>query len=163
MTLEDKNDQTSEILDSVGDVHITLIDAVHGYDVMLEKAEPEIETVLQTTRQANARQAGELAKFLMAHGKHPSGDGSFMSAVHEGVVRTRAFFTDIDGDVLPAVADGERRIVSSYDDALETLANNMKSLPRDTFDQAHTLLIKHRTEIEEIVRTVDTRHHVLED
>ncbi|WP_161785010.1 DUF2383 domain-containing protein [Hoeflea sp. BAL378] len=163
MTIEDIHDKTAEVLNSIGDTHIALIDAVHGYDVMLEKAEPEIHEVLKTTRQTTARQAAELAKFLMAHGKHPSEDGSFMSAVHEGVVRTRAFFTDIDGDVLPAVADGERRIVSSYDDALETLADNMKSLPRDTFDQAHTLLIKHRAEIEEVVRKVDSRHHVLED
>ena len=162
MALVDANDKTVELLDAIGDTHIALIDAVHGYDVMLEKAEPEIKSVLHKTRQETERQAEELAGFLVAEGRHPSDDGSFMSTVHEGVVRTRALFTDLDEDVLPAVSDGERRIVSSYDDAIETLANNMKSMPRDTFDAAHTLLIRHRTEIEDIVRRIDARHRELE-
>ncbi|MBC7282014.1 DUF2383 domain-containing protein [Hoeflea sp.] len=163
MTQETMDDATTEVLDAIGDVHIALIDAVHGYDVMLEKAEPEIRTVLETTRETSDSQARELAGFLVAQGRHPSDDGSFMSAVHEGVVRTRAFFTDIDGDVLPAVVDGERRIVSSYDDALEMLAKNMESLPRATFDAAHAVLMKHRSEIEDIVRRLGERHHALED
>ncbi|MDP2121876.1 MAG: DUF2383 domain-containing protein [Hoeflea sp.] len=154
---------TAEVLDAVGDTHIALIDAVHGYDVMLEKAEPEIRTVLETTRETTDRQAGELAQFLVAHGRHPSEDGSFMSTVHEGVVRTRAFFTDLDGDVLPAVVDGERRIVSSYDDAIEALAKNRDSVPAGVFDAAQALLLKHRSEIEDVIRRLDARHHALED
>ena len=156
-------DRTNEVLDAVGDAHIALVDAVHGYGVMLEKAEAEIRTVLETTRQATERQAEELAQFLVAQGRHPSDDGSFMSTVHEGVVRVRAFFTDIDEDTLPTVSGGERRIVSSYDDALEKLADNMESLPRATFDAAHGLLMKHRSEIEELVHRLDARHRALAD
>lgn len=163
MTDETMDDTTTEVLDAVGDIHIALTDAVHGYDVMLEKAEPEIRTVLETTRETTERQARELAEFLAAQGRHSSDDGSFMSTVHEGVVRTRAFFTDIDEDVLPAVVDGERRIVSSYDDALEALAKNMESLPRATFDGAHGLLMKHRSEIEDVIRRLGARHRALED
>jgi len=163
MTSETMNDTTLQVLDAVGDAHIALVDAVHGYDVMIEKAEPEIKSVLEMTRETSDRQAEELAQFLIAQGRHPSEDGSFMSTVHEGVVRTRAFFTDIDGDVLPAVIDGERRIVSSYDDALERLAENMESIPRSLFDAAHAVLMKHRSEIEDVVRRLGTRHHALED
>lgn len=162
MTIEKTREKTVQILDAIGEAPIDLIDAVNCYDVMLEKAEPEIKNVLQTIRQATERQAGDLTRFLSSQGRHPSQDGSFMSTVHEGVVRTRAFFTDIDEDVLPAVADGERRIISSYDDALETLAKNMDWLPRGTFDDAHTLLIRHRTEIEELIRRLGARHRALE-
>ena len=163
MRSETKDDLATEVLDAVGDTHIALVDAAHGYDVMLEKAEPEIRTVLETTRETTKRQAEELAQFLVAQGRHPTDDGSFMSTVHEGVVRTRAFFTDLDEDVLPAVVDGERRIVSSYDDALERLAKNMEGLPQGLFDAAHALLLKHRAEIEDVVRRLDARHHALED
>ena len=163
MTPEGTNDTTLQILDAVGDVHIALVDAVHGYEVMIEKAETEIKAVLEMARETSNRHARELAEFLVAQGRHPTEDGSFMSTVQKGVVRARAFFTDIDGDVLPAVIDGERRIVSSYDDALETLAENMESTPPGLFDATHAVLMKHRSEIEDVVRRLGARHNALED
>tara|TARA_R110002020_G_scaffold40118_4_gene118732 strand:- start:5526 stop:6017 length:492 start_codon:yes stop_codon:yes gene_type:complete len=162
MTSEAANDETIQVLDAIGDVHIALIDAVHGYDVLLEKAEPDIENVLRTTRQTTDAQAQDLARFLTGQGRHPSQDESLLSAVHEGMIRTKSFFTDIDGDVLPAVAEGERRLVTCYDDALETLAKNMQHLPPDTSDAAHTLLLGHRSEIEDVVRRLYVRHSELE-
>ncbi|OCW56943.1 DUF2383 domain-containing protein [Hoeflea olei] len=161
MTTQHANEETAKVLDAIGDTHVLLIDAVHGYDVMLEKAEPEITDTIRSIRQTNERQAGELASFLTSQGRHPSEDGSFMSTVHEGVVRTRAFFTDIDEDVLPSVADGERWLVSSYDDALEALAKHTQALPAATFDAAHTLLIKHRSELEDLIRGIETRHRAM--
>ena len=86
-----------------------------------------------------------------------------MSVVHEGVVRTRALIGDIDGDVLSAVADGERRLVSSYDDALEKLAGSKESLSRDTFVQAHELIVRHRAEIEQTVADLHARERSLGD
>ena len=153
--------KTARVLDAVADAHTALIDAVHGYDVMLEKAEAEISAILVKTREANQRQAEELHQFLVAQGRSPSDEGSFMSMVHEGVVRTRALIGDIDGDVLSAVADGERRLVSSYDDVLEKLVGSRESLPRDTYDQAHELVVRHRAEIEQVVADLHIRKRSL--
>ncbi|WP_394690596.1 DUF2383 domain-containing protein [Hoeflea sp.] len=150
------------IFDGMNDAHTTLIDAIHGFDVMLEKAEPEICQILLLTRQTNKRQAEELKAFLGRRGHSASDDGSFMSLVHEGVVRTRALFTDIDGDILPAVADGERRILSCYDDVLENLVKKIDQIPAGTFDSMHTLLLTHRGEIENLIRDQEARHEMLD-
>ena len=37
MTSETMNDTTLQVLDAVGDAHIALVDAVHGYDVMIRE------------------------------------------------------------------------------------------------------------------------------
>ena len=55
MTNQHSEEKTARVLDAVADAHTALIDAVHGYDVMLEKAEAEIRAVLTETRQANRR------------------------------------------------------------------------------------------------------------
>lgn len=162
MSVQTVEDPATPVFEAIADAHTTLIDAVHGFDVMLEKAEPEIRSALQSTRKANARQAEELKAFLGQRGRSPSEDGSFMSVVHEGVVRTRSLFTDIDGDILPAVADGERRIVSSYDDALEKLAKHIDEIPTGAFDAMHTLLTTHRGEIEDVIRDLKARHETLD-
>jgi hypothetical protein len=163
MSVQSVENPAKPVFGAIADAHTTLIDSVHGFDVMLEKAEPEIRPALLSTREANQRQADELKAFLARRGCSLSDDGSFMSLVHEGVVRTRSLFTDIDGDILPAVADGERRIVSSYDDALEKLAKHMDELPTGTFDTTHTMLTTHRGEIEEVIRDLKARHEMLDD
>ncbi|WP_422370877.1 DUF2383 domain-containing protein [Hoeflea sp.] len=162
MSVSSLDSATGPVLDAMTATHEALVDAVHGFEVMIERAEPVIRTTLAEVRDANQQQADELETFLASHGREAPGDGSYMSAVHEGVVRARSLFTDIDEGVLPAVADGERRLVSSYDDALEQLAEHMDELPRGIFDGMHTILTVHRGQIEETVNRLVVKHRALD-
>ncbi|WP_420410160.1 DUF2383 domain-containing protein [Hoeflea sp.] len=149
---------TIPIFDAMETAREALVDAVHGLDVMLEKSEPEMKPVLADVRNANQQQADELGSFLKSHDRETPGEGSYMSAVHEGVVRARSLVTGIDEGVLPAVADGQRRLVAFYDDAIEQLARHMDELPRDTFDRMHTILTVHRGQLEEATSRIANKH-----
>lgn len=162
MSVSSLDKATAPVFDAMKTAREALVDAVHGFEVMLEKAEPGIRATLADVRDTNQRQADELRSFLASHGRNASDDGSYMSAVHEGVVRTRSLLTGIDETVLPAVADGQRRLVSSYDDALEQLAKHMDELPSDIFDEIHTILTVHRGQIEETVSRLAIKHRALD-
>jgi hypothetical protein len=158
VTNEIKDNSTGPVIDAIGRAHISLINAVRGCDVMLETADSEVMGLLQTTRQTNLRQVEELNNFLITQGRKPADDGSFMP-----MVRAAAVFEDTEGDLLPAVAEGERQLVSSYDDALEKLEEHKVHVSSDTFDAAQALLVAHRLELEDIVRTISSRHRALDD
>lgn len=162
MSMTSLDKATGSVFDAMQSTTEALIDAVHGFDVMIDKSEPDIKATLSDVRDTDQRQADELRSFLTSHGRDAPDDGSYMSAVHEGVVRARSFFTDIDKGVLPAVADGQRRLVSSYDDALEQLAKRMDELPRDMFDGIHTILTVHRGQLEDTVNRLAVKHRALD-
>ncbi len=109
-------------LSSISKLHVTLVDAIKGYDTMSEKAEADLRLAIQPFATIHRRHAAELAAILQDNGLSPDTDGSLMSLVHETVVSVRALFGDLDTDALPSVISGEEAILSDYSEALADVA-----------------------------------------
>lgn len=104
---------------AVADLHTRTVDALKGYVKMLEKAEPEFRPVVQRFHDLHARHATALATIVGALGGTVDEDGSFMGTINETVVSLRAFFDEIDEDVMDSVRSGEDHVLKAFDGALE--------------------------------------------
>jgi Domain of unknown function (DUF2383) len=94
------------------------VDSMRGFAKMVEKAEPSFIDTAEKFRGLHARHAGELARMLAERGVEAGGDGSIMGTVNEAVVTFRAFFDDIDEDVMDQVRGGERWVLTAFDNAI---------------------------------------------
>lgn len=97
------------------------VDSVRGFVKMVEKAEPSFLDTAEKFRSLHASHAGDLARMLSDYGIDAEGDGSIMGIVNEAVVTFRAFFDDIDEDVMDQVRSGERWVLQAFDDAIAEL------------------------------------------
>lgn len=105
-------------VDYLATLHTKYVDTVAGFAKMVEKAEPAFRPVAEDFLALHARHADTLARMLVAHGRDPDRDGTFMAAVNIAVVALRAFFDNIDVGVMTAIRDGEDRILTASDAAL---------------------------------------------
>lgn len=97
------------------------VDSVRGFVKIVEKAEPSFLDTAEKFRSLHASHAGDLARMLSDYGIDAEGDGSIMGIVNEAVVTFRAFFDDIDEDVMDQVRSGERWVLQAFDDAIAEL------------------------------------------
>lgn len=109
---------TETAMDAITTLHIRSVDTLAGFAKMVEKAEPDFRPVAEDFRALHARHADRLARILTAHGRTPDQDGTFMATVNATVVSMRAFFDEIDEDVLTAIHNGEDYVLAAFDDAL---------------------------------------------
>jgi hypothetical protein len=100
--------------DYLRELYTRIIDAKAGFDVMVDKAEPDFRDVAASFRDMHARHAEKLAKML--HG-HVDADGSLMGTVNKAVVSIRAVFDEIDEDVMDQVRTGEKWVLESFREA----------------------------------------------
>ena len=108
---------TEAQLDDLATAHTRTVDALAGFETMVEKSEPEFRDVAIRFRDLHKRHAAQLGAMLEAQGRRPDTDGSFMATVNTLVVSTRAFFDEIDEDVMEQVRDGERHVLNALSDA----------------------------------------------
>ena len=104
-------------LDSLALAHTRTVDALAGFEKMVEKAEPEFLTTATRFRDLHRAHSTQLSAVLRQHGRTPDDDGSFMSTVNRMVVATRAAFDEIDADVMRQVRSGEENVIAAYRDA----------------------------------------------
>jgi hypothetical protein len=104
--------------DALANLHTRTLDALAGYDTMVEKAEPGFRPVAVRFRGVHARHAAAIAELLVREGREPDMDGSFMSAVNRAVVTMRAFLDAIDEDVMHQVRSGEQHVLNAFSDAI---------------------------------------------
>lgn len=97
--------------DHLRDLHTRIVDAKAGFDVMVDKAEPEFRDVAVSFRDMHARHAEAIADML--HG-NVDADGSIMGTVNKAVVSLRAWFDEIDEDVMDQVRHGEAHVIDAY-------------------------------------------------
>ncbi|MGL4396813.1 MAG: ferritin-like domain-containing protein [Hyphomicrobium sp.] len=110
--------------DALKSLHTTLIDSRKGYEAALESADGRgMGALFQDMVALRARHATELTGHLTKLGETPDADGSFMATVHWAVINVRALITGLDESVLPGLIDGEERILSYYDEAIEAARN----------------------------------------
>lgn len=112
------NSNASATLDGLQDVQAAVRDAITGYETMHGKAEPSFKPLVAHILDLHRRHDAELVAMLAATDEVSQTSGSWMSAVHQGVVTVRSWFDEIDHGLLPQVIDGERRIIETYEEAL---------------------------------------------
>ena len=110
----------SEYSDSLKSLHTLLIDSRNGYEEALKDAKGRGLTPLFTEMIAlRQKDSAEIATLLTSLGEVAQSDGSFMSTVNRTIISIRSMFGELDERILPGLIDGEKRIVSYYDDALK--------------------------------------------
>lgn len=113
--------------DALKSLHTRLVDSRIGYQEALEHAaNSRFANFLRDMISMRETHAGDLASQLTAVGEQPNNDGSFLSTVHSTVINVRALFSDIDEKILPGLIDGEERILSYYDEALDGLGHGSR-------------------------------------
>jgi Domain of unknown function (DUF2383) len=106
------------LADALANLHTRTVDALAGYETMVDKAEPSFRPVATRFRDIHARHAATLAPMLVRAGRVPDTDGSFMASVNRAVVGIRAFFDAIDADVTSQIRSGEQHVLAAFDDAI---------------------------------------------
>lgn len=99
-------------------LHDRTRDALRGFSVMSEKAEPSFQATVDRFLALHQHQADTLAGLLHAKGAEVDPDGTLMGSLNEMVVKVRAFFDDIDADTLSQIRSGEDRILQDFDTAI---------------------------------------------
>lgn len=111
-------------LSALKQVATDLADIVKGYEVMVDRAEPELKPAVQRPLALHESHSSEVLEELGRLGGNPEDTGSVMGLVHEAVATTRDWFGGLDDSALSAILDGEDRLVESYDDAIAGLENH---------------------------------------
>ncbi len=117
-------------------LHDRTRDAIRGFEVMSEKAEPSFQRTVETFLALHQAQAEKLVGHLQAHGQTVDRDGTFMGTVNEMVVKVRAFFDDIDADTLAQIHSGEEWVLQAFDEAIAdeadpTIAASLQAMRAD--------------------------------
>lgn len=107
-------------LKALTDLHTATLDALAGFETMVEKAEPEFRPVALQFRDLHANHAMELAELITHAGGAVDRDGSLMGTINKVVVSARAFFDEIDADVMQQIRSGEDHVLSKFDEAVES-------------------------------------------
>lgn len=116
----------AEHIDNLKSLHTILIDSKHGYEEALADAEGHGMTQLfRDMISLRIKDGDEIASELVTLGERPDESGSFMTTVNRAIISLRSLFGGLDESVLPGLIDGEKRIVTYYDSALETAASSV--------------------------------------
>lgn len=105
------------------------VDVLKGYVKMVDKAEPEFLPVAQRFHDLHSRHSAALAAKLSAMGVAADWDGTLMGTINETVIGLRAFFDEIDEDVMNSIRNGENHVLEAFDEAL-----NAEQSPGDAAD-----------------------------
>lgn len=105
--------------DALVTLHLRTVDALKGYVKMVEKAEPDFRPVAEQFHGLHARHATALAGMLSAMGISVNPHGSVMGTINETVVGLRAFFDEIDEDVLSNIQNGEDHVLDAFDEVMK--------------------------------------------
>ena len=103
------------------DVRTATNDVLEGYREMSERAELEIQSVIQRLTGMHERHALELDAELLRLRDEGQDDSSFQGTVNKVVVILRDWVSDMGHDVLPAVRQGEESLRNQYNKSLGSL------------------------------------------
>jgi len=110
--------------DRVQTLFDTLVDVCEGYEVLIDRAEPSIRTLIKDVADQHTKDIAEIETVARSNGTDLDRSGTLMSEVHKAAVKMRDLFSDLDQDVLKAVGDGEKSVLSTYDSALEQVPDS---------------------------------------
>ena len=104
-----------------------LVDARNGYrEAVRDAAQTQMKSLFQDMIALHESALVELRAEIEARGESADDSGSFMSTVHETVIAVRSAVTGLDEHSLGGFADGEERIVKSYDRAIDESRDDLQ-------------------------------------
>lgn len=123
-------------IDNLKNLHTILIDSRHGYEEALEDAGGRGLTGLFRDMIAmRTKDIAETSALIAARGGEAHSTGSIMTTVNKFIISIRSLFGDLDERILSGLINGERRIVTYYDDALQT---SETATERETLERQRT-------------------------
>jgi uncharacterized protein (TIGR02284 family) len=111
--------------DEIEHLRTRLIDASSGYHEGADLAErADIVALFISLRDMHDRHAHVLSVMLAERGVEDDDDESLLAVVHKSILTVRALVTGLDENVIHGLIDGEERIITLYDRALDSLVND---------------------------------------
>jgi uncharacterized protein (TIGR02284 family) len=115
----------SDHLTDLKTLHTLLVDARNGYDEAFKEAEGKGLTPLFREMMAFHNHNAEAVAAYVNSARGNTGElvddsGSIMTTVNRTVMSVRSLFGGLDESILPGLIDGEKRIVTYYDAALNS-------------------------------------------
>lgn len=101
-------------------------DIINGYETLLEKAETDLQPAVERLLELHRAHVAELNQIHASLGGDPSQNGSMMGAVHTAVAHVRDFAGALDRSALDGILDGEGRLLSTYETALDQVAGQQE-------------------------------------
>ena len=93
-------------------LHARLVDTHNGYTTGMEKAErPDIVNFFGKFKSMRESHIAELEGYLRGKGLKPQEDGSWMTYVHEGIMKFRSAIGTLDRDIKDDVIEGEEKVL----------------------------------------------------
>jgi len=124
-------------------IHTATNDVITGYDTMIERAEPEIRSILTELNAMHLRHAADQETRLSALGDSGQDDDSWRGSLNEAVVTLRDWVTGLDENALEAVQRGEQALLDIYDNAMEDWpAGTAPDVSQTLTDQYHEIEAK---------------------
>jgi len=111
----------NDAIAALHDIRTATNDVLKGYREMAERAEPEIQTIIQRLTGMHEKHAREQEAELTHLRENAGDDSSLQGTLNKAVVIMRDWLTDLDREVLPAVRDGEESLLDEYRKALESV------------------------------------------
>lgn len=137
-------DSETRALMALQTLHNQTLDALAGYETMLDRTKPDFRPVVDRFVKLHRRHAEELARILSEETTADPGDGTLMGAVNRVVVATRALIDEIDEDTMDSIRDGEAHVMDAFKAArscpldagtdlrVQTMASELADLLADT-------------------------------
>jgi hypothetical protein len=108
--------------DAIRRLHTRLVDAREGYAEGIELADsPDMVVLFRELHDLHDTHARALEAAMTTAGRPLDGGGSLMAEVHKAVLTVRSAVTGLAENAIPSIRDGEKRILSSYDDTIAAL------------------------------------------
>ncbi len=105
-------------LDTLLAVQTLSVDTLHGFQKMVEKAEPHFRPIAERFAALHGQHVTQMYNMVREAGGIPDDEGSFMGRINTAVVTLRAVFDDIDTGVMDQVRSGEKHLIATFDDAI---------------------------------------------
>lgn len=101
-----------------------LADIIKGYSLMVDRADEDLQPVVQRLHALHKAHAAEVMTELESMGGHPENSGSMMGAVRVAVATAQDWFDTLDTSALPRIIGGEERLIHAYVEAIEATVNH---------------------------------------
>ncbi len=108
----------ADSLEALIDLHTLSVDTLHGFQKMVEKAEPDFQPIADRFSALHGRHVARLDNMVREMGGLPDADGSFMGTVNSAVVSLPTVLDAIDSGVMDRVRSGEQNVLAAFERAI---------------------------------------------
>jgi uncharacterized protein (TIGR02284 family) len=121
---DSNHSQDTDSIAALSDLVTDVVDVIKGYEIMQERAEPDLRPAVDRLHDLHAAHCTSLMEHLEGMGGRPEDAGSMMGAVHMAVATARDWFGALDGSALESILNGEQQLIDSYTTALRVPHTN---------------------------------------